>query len=243
MSGWFTSKNILGPGKPGGSVAPGPQGGKLQLFHGGPAHLEDDLAGMAHNLGRHVDDPAAHRGGIGLHGHYWPTDILLEGFKEQKSHQHGVIKSRIGRKTQKRQFFEAEILQASMHQFVRAPAVGLGDNPLRQEIMLLATGSEEFIDFPSRPQVGVIQRQRPGKIQQPLFAGHHRPAQEGPTEGVPGAAASCRMIMGILSPRCLRMNLTIWLTIWMTVSSSLLCLLPPRKTASITRRPQVNCSG
>ena len=50
MPGWFNFTRPLGPSKLGRGAAPGPQGGKLQLLHGGRGHLEDDLAGMPDNL-------------------------------------------------------------------------------------------------------------------------------------------------------------------------------------------------
>jgi len=94
MPGWFNYPRPLGPGKPGRNAAPRPQGGKLQLFHGGRGHLEDGLAGMPDNLGRHVNEPAPHGGGIGLHGNHFPADVLLEALKEKKGRQHGVIEGR-----------------------------------------------------------------------------------------------------------------------------------------------------
>ena len=111
MPGLFNSPTRLSPNKSGRSIAPGPQRGKLQLLHGGRGHLEDDLAGMPDNLGRHIDDPTSHRGGISFHGRNVPANILFERFEEEKGHQHGVIEGRIGRKTQKRQFFKAEIFR------------------------------------------------------------------------------------------------------------------------------------
>ena len=180
---------LLSPGKPGRRGAPGPQGGKLQMLHGGRGHLEDYLAGMPDDLGRHVQEPRPQRRGIGRYGHHIPTDILFEALEGQKGHQHTVVQGRMGAEAQKRQFFKAEILQAAVHQFVGASAVGLGNDPRRREIMLLTRRSEAHIDFLSHPQIGVIDGQGAGKIQRQLLAGYHRAAQKGPAERVPGAAA------------------------------------------------------
>jgi hypothetical protein len=73
----FNSPRPLGPSKLGWSAAPGPQGSKLQLLHGGRGHLKDGLAGMPHNFGRHVNESAPQGGGIGLHGNHFPADIFL----------------------------------------------------------------------------------------------------------------------------------------------------------------------
>jgi hypothetical protein len=84
MPDLFNSPRPLGPSKLGRSAAPGPQGGKLQLLHGGRGYLEDYLAAMPDNLGRHVNEPSPQGGGIGLHGNHFPADIFLEALKEKK---------------------------------------------------------------------------------------------------------------------------------------------------------------
>ena len=200
MPGLLNSNKRLSPNKLRRRVSPGPQGGKLHLCHGGRGHLEDDLASMTYNLGRDVDDPTPQGGGIGLDGNYILTNILLEGIEEKKGYQHGVIEGRIGRKTQKRQFFKAKILQAAMHQFVRASAMGFGDDLLRQTSMLQTNGGKTLVDFASPSQVGTVDRQRSGKFQQPLFAGHYRSAQDGTAERIPVAASVSRfqIIPGLL---------------------------------------------
>jgi hypothetical protein len=157
----------------------------LQPRHGGLGHFEDDLARMPHNLGSHVDNHTPQGGGIGFQGHHLSTDILLEAPQEEKSYQHGVVKSRIGTKAQTGQLFKTEILEGAVHQFIGTPAMSHGNDIFGQTGLLQAYGDQTLVNGASHTQVGLVNGQWADKGQQPLLAGYHRPAQDDLPEGIP----------------------------------------------------------
>jgi hypothetical protein len=190
-----------GPNKLWWRVAASPELGKLQPRHGGRGHFEDDLARMPHNLGSHVDNLAPQGGGVGFQGHHLSTDILLEALQEEKSYQHGVVKSRIGTKTQKGQLFKAEILEGAVHQFIGAPAMSHGNDIFGQTGLLPAYSDQTLVNGASHTQIGVVNGQWAGKGQQPLLAGYHRPTQDDPPEGIPATPSITvfQIIPGLLA--------------------------------------------
>jgi hypothetical protein len=201
MSNSPNSLRPSGPNKLRWRVAASPELGKLQPRHGGLGHFEDDLACMPHNLGSHVDNHTPQGGGVGFQGHHLSTDILLEALQEEKSYQHGVVKSRIGAKTQKGQLFKTEILEGSVHQFIGTPAMSHGNDISGQTGLHPAYDGQMLVNDASHPQVGVVNGQRAGKGQQPLLAGYHRPTQDGPPEGITAtpSISAFQIIPGLLA--------------------------------------------
>jgi len=63
---------------------------------------------MGNDLAGNINQPSAHRRGIGIDPNHWGTDIFLERFEQEMTYQHRIIPGSVRRKP-----LEGQLLMAN----------------------------------------------------------------------------------------------------------------------------------
>jgi len=133
----------------------------MQGLHGHGCDLEHHSSGMDYDLGGYVHELSAKCGWEGGDRDDRRSHVLLEGLEEEETEQHGVVEGRVGCEAQEGQFFEAEVFEGPMHQFVCAALVVGMDNSVGRSHELEPCLAQLFVNRLPQTEVGVDKGPRP----------------------------------------------------------------------------------
>ena len=152
---------------------------------------------MGNDLAGNIDQPSAHRRGIGIDPNHWGTDIFLERFEQEMTYQHRIIPGSVRRKPLEGQLLMAKILYGPVGQFVAAAFVITGDQPVGRQIAKLSGVFKKPVNRLTLPDVGNDDRVRSATRQVKLVVAiMHQPTIDGPSKALPVALPATEL--GIL---------------------------------------------
>ena len=152
---------------------------------------------MEDNFSGNINQPSTHRAGIRANRYNWGTDIFLERFKQEMTHQHHIIPGCVGGKPFEGQLFMAKILYCPVGQFVTAAFVIAGDKPVGRQISKRSGVFKKPVNRLTLPDVGDDDRVRSATRQIKLIAViMHQTTIDGPPKTLPVPLSTAKL--GIL---------------------------------------------
>ena len=144
---------------------PVPQRPEVERPAGRFGNLDDGAVTGSDYLGRHVDEAPPYTGGVGC---CLADHVLAEGLKKGEGHERHVVEGRVRREAFKRKLLRCKVFQCAMNQFVGSPVVIKPDQRVGIEVGSESRRQERICKRRAPQNIGVNDRLRLCKRQQPL---------------------------------------------------------------------------
>ena len=178
---------MLQPGKYRRCAAAYPEFSEAKRLPGGVGDLENDLPGVAHDLGGEVDEHPADRCRVSGHRDDRLTHIHLERLEHKEGQEHRVVPCCILIEALEGERLAGEVFEGPEHQFI-GPTIMIGfDDPRGCEKIGTAGVHDEHVDGLSHPHIGVDHHLRAGKGQKLLAVFVVGTQKQCPAKSVPAS--------------------------------------------------------